>query len=144
VKGAGQSALALVALMMSTTGSGLAVQQSADQGTPAAQEQAPPKPAAPTRVRVSKGVMQGLLVKRVQPKYPEEAREDRIQGTVVLHALISKEGDVIGLWAVSGDPLLVKAAIKVVKQWKYKPYLLNGQAVEVYTEVLVNFTLVGN
>ena len=130
--------------MMSTTGSGLAVQQSADQGTPAAQEQAPPKPAAPTRVRVSKGVMQGLLVKRVQPKYPEEAREDRIQGTVVLHALISKEGDVIGLWAVSGDPLLVKAAIKVVKQWKYKPYLLNGQAVEVYTEVLVNFTLVGN
>jgi len=88
--------------------------------------------------------MQGLLVKRVQPKYPEEAREDRIQGTVVLHALISKEGDVIGLWAVSGDPLLVKAAIKVVKQWKYKPYLLNGQAVEVYTEVLVNFTLVGN
>lgn len=65
MKDAGKSGLALAALMMLTTGSGLAVQQSADQGTPAAQEQATPKPPAPTRVRVSKGVMQGLLVKRV-------------------------------------------------------------------------------
>jgi protein TonB len=144
VNDAGKSGLALAALMMLTAGSGLAVRQSADQGALSAQEQATPKAAAPTRVRVSQRVAQGLLVKSVHPKYPEKAREDRIQGTVVLHALISKDGDVVDLSALSGDPLLVKAAVKVVKQWKYKPYLLNGQAVEVDTEIPVNFTLVGN
>jgi periplasmic protein TonB len=93
---------------------------------------------------VVQGVSQGLILKKVQPKYPEKARQNGIQGTVVLRAVISKEGDIVALSAVSGDPLLVKSAVKAVKQWKYKPYMLNRQAVEVDPQILVNFTLSGN
>src|SRR5271166_4790411 len=102
-----------------------------------------PKVATPQRVRVSQGVSQGLLVRRVQPNYPPLARQARIQGTVVLHAVISKDGSIEGLTLISGHPMLAPAAIDAVKQWKYKPYLLNGEPVEVDTEVLVNFTLSG-
>jgi protein TonB len=102
-----------------------------------------PKVATPQRVRVSQGVSQGLLVRRVQPNYPPLARQARIQGTVVLRAVISKDGSIEGLTLVSGHPMLAPAAIDAVKQWKYKPYLLNGEPVEVDTEVLVNFTLSG-
>jgi TonB family protein len=148
VRTAGKSGLAIVALMMLSVGSGLAVQQSAQQsadpGAPAAQEQATPKPAVPVRVRVSQGVTQGLIIKRVQPKYPGKARENGIQGQVVLRAVINKQGDIADLAVVSGDPLLAKSAVKAVKQWKYKPYLLLGNPVEVDTEILVNFTLSGN
>jgi len=99
--------------------------------------------ATPQRVRVSSGVFQGFLVKRVQPTYPPLARQARIQGQVVLHALISKDGSITGLTLVSGHPMLAPAAIDAVKQWKYKPYLLNGEPVEVDTEVQVNFNLSG-
>jgi len=102
-----------------------------------------PKVAAPQRVRVSAGVTSGLLVKRIQPPYPPLARQARIQGTVVLHAVISKDGSIENLTLVSGHPMLAPAAIDAVKQWKYKPYLLNGEPVEVDTEVQVNFTLSG-
>ncbi len=102
-----------------------------------------PKVATPQRVRVSQGVSQGLLVKKVQPNYPPLARQARIQGTVVLRAVISKDGAIEGLTLVSGHPMLAPAAIEAVKQWKYRPYLLNGEPVEVDTEVLVNFTLSG-
>jgi periplasmic protein TonB len=102
-----------------------------------------PKVATPQRVRVSQGVSQGLLVRRVQPNYPPLARQARISGTVVLHAVISKDGSIENLTLVSGHPMLAPAAIDAVKQWKYKPYLLNGEPVEVDTEVLVNFTLAG-
>jgi len=102
-----------------------------------------PKVATPQRVRVSQGVSQGLLVRRVQPNYPPLARQARIQGTVVLHAVIAKDGSIENLTLVSGHPMLAPAAIDAVKQWKYKPYLLNGEPVEVDTEVLVNFTLSG-
>jgi TonB family protein len=85
--------------------------------------------------------MQGLIVTQVQPKYPEKARKSRIQGPVRLHVIISKEGDVASAESVDGDPLLVPAAIEAVKQWKYKPYLLNGRAIEVDTQVVVSFTL---
>jgi protein TonB len=102
-----------------------------------------PKVATPQRVRVSQGVSQGLLVKRVQPNYPPLARQARIQGTVVLHAVISKDGSIENLTLVSGHPMLAPAAIDAVKQWRYKPYLLNGEPVEVDTEVQVNFTLAG-
>src|SRR5271157_3109785 len=102
-----------------------------------------PKVATPQRVRVSQGVSAGLLVKRIQPNYPPLARQARIQGTVVLHAVISKDGSIEGLTLISGHPMLAPAAIDAVKQWKYKPYLLNGEPVEVDTEVLVNFTLSG-
>jgi protein TonB len=83
------------------------------------------------------------LIKRVNPVYPPLARQARIQGQVVLHAVISKDGSITGLNLVSGHPMLAPAAIDAVKQWKYKPYLLNGEPVEVDTEVQVNFTLSG-
>src|ERR1700731_4918562 len=102
-----------------------------------------PKVATPQRVRVSAGVTSGLLVRRVNPNYPPLARQARIQGTVVLHAVISKDGAIENLTLVSGHPMLAPAAIDAVKQWKYKPYLLNGEPVEVDTEVQVNFTLAG-
>ncbi|MGB2604947.1 MAG: energy transducer TonB, partial [Candidatus Sulfotelmatobacter sp.] len=102
-----------------------------------------PKVATPQRVRVSQGVSAGLLVRRVNPNYPPLARQARIQGQVVLRAVISKDGSIQNLTLVSGHPMLAPAAIDAVKQWKYKPYLLNGEPVEVDTEVLVNFTLSG-
>jgi len=102
-----------------------------------------PKVATPTRVRVSQGVSAGLLVKRIQPNYPPLARQARIQGTVVLQAEISKDGSIQNLRLISGHPMLAPAAIEAVKQWKYKPYLLNGEPVEVETQVQVNFTLSG-
>ena len=102
-----------------------------------------PKVATPQRVRVSQGVSTGLLVKKVQPNYPPLARQARIQGTVVLQAEISKGGDIQNLRLISGHPMLAPAAIEAVKQWKYKPYLLNGEPVEVETQVQVNFTLSG-
>lgn len=103
-----------------------------------------PRVAVPQRVRVSQGISQGLVVKKVNPEYPPEARRGRIQGTVVMHVIISKAGDVTTIEPVSGDPALVPAAIEAVKQWKYKPFLLNGRPFEVDTQILVNFTLTEN
>jgi protein TonB len=103
-----------------------------------------PKVATPQRVRVSSGVQSGLLVRKVQPTYPPLARQARIQGTVVLQAQISKNGDIENLQLISGHPMLAPAAIEAVKQWKYKPYLLNGEPVEVETTVQVNFSLAGS
>ena len=102
-----------------------------------------PKIATPQRVRVSSGVSTGMLVRKVPPSYPPLARQARIQGTVVLQATISKEGSIENLQLISGHPMLAPAAIEAVKQWKYKPYLLNGEPVEVETQVQVNFTLSG-
>jgi protein TonB len=102
-----------------------------------------PKIATPTRVRVSSGVSTGLLIRKVPPTYPPLARQARIQGVVVLQAQISKEGNIQNLQLISGHPMLAPAAIEAVKQWKYKPYLLNGEPVEVDTQVQVNFTLAG-
>lgn len=102
-----------------------------------------PKVATPQRVRVSQGVSQGLLVKKVQPAYPPLARQARIQGTVTLQAEISKDGSIENLRLVSGHPMLAPAAIEAVKQWRYKPYMLNGEPVAVETTVMVNFTLSG-
>ncbi len=102
-----------------------------------------PKVATPQRVRVSSGVSAGNLIKRVQPNYPPLARQARIQGQVVLQAEISKEGTIQNLQLISGHPMLAPAAIEAVKQWRYKPYLLNGEPVAVDTQVVVNFTLSG-
>src|SRR5208282_4669140 len=101
----------------------------------------PPGSPLPKRIRVSSGVAQGLLLSRVQPEYPADARESRIQGVVVLQATIDKEGNIVQLELVSGHPMLAPAAIEAVKQWKYKPYLLNGEPIEVETQIQVNFTL---
>jgi periplasmic protein TonB len=102
-----------------------------------------PKIATPQRVRVSSGVVSGLLLRKVNPTYPPLARQARIQGTVILQAEISKDGNIQNLQLISGHPMLAPAAIEAVKQWKYKPYLLNGEPVEVETQVQVNFTLAG-
>jgi periplasmic protein TonB len=102
-----------------------------------------PKIATPQRVRVSSGVQSGLLIRKVNPSYPPLARQARIQGVVLLQAEISKDGNIINLQLISGHPMLAPAAIEAVKQWRYKPYLLNGEPVEVETQIQVNFTLAG-
>jgi TonB family protein len=106
-----------------------------------APEEPAPKTATPQRVRVSSGVSQGLLIKKVTPAYPDQARWARIQGQVFLQAEIDKNGDIQNLKLISGHAMLVPAAIEAVKQWKYKPYLFQGQPVAVETQILVNFTL---
>jgi protein TonB len=77
------------------------------------------------------------------PVYPPTARQARVQGTVVLQAAISKDGTVEALRGISGHPLLIPAAIEAVKQWRYKPYVINGKPVAVETQIIVNFTLKG-
>ena len=85
----------------------------------------------------------GNLIYRVQPQYPEIARQERIQGMVALRAIISKAGTIENLTVEGGHPMLVPSAIKAVRQWRYRPYVLNGEPVEVETEITVNFILGG-
>lgn len=101
------------------------------------------QPVVPQRVRISQGVTTGLLIHKVEPPYPTIARAARIQGNVVLKAIIDREGVIQDLQLVSGHPMLVPAAIHAVKQWHYRPFLLNGQPVEVETTITVIFSLVG-
>lgn len=101
----------------------------------------PPPPKTVTRTRVGGAVQAAKLVNRVQPMYPPLARQTRISGTVKLHAIIGKDGTVQQLQVVSGHPLLVQAALDAVKQWRYQPTLLNGEPVEVDTEIDVIFSL---
>lgn len=103
-----------------------------------------PQGARPMRVRVSQAVTQGMIISKVQPTYPPDARAARIQGSVIIAAIIGKDGNVQSERLISGHPLLAPAAMDAVKQWKYRPYLLNGQAVEVDTQVTVNFVLATN
>jgi protein TonB len=84
-----------------------------------------------------------MLIRKVTPNYPPLARQARIQGSVNLEAVISTDGTIENLKVTSGHPMLVPAAIDAVKQWRYKPYLLNGSPVEVQTTIQVNFTLAG-
>jgi len=100
--------------------------------------------AGVSRVRVSQGVSQGLLIKQVQPEYPEAARLGRIEGTVVLQTTIDANGNVEDATLISGPPPLAPAAIVAVKQWKYKPYTLNGQPVKIETQTSVVFQLSPN
>lgn len=102
-----------------------------------------PKAVTPQRVRVSQGVSQGMLIRKVQPTYPSLARQARIQGTVVLQALIGKDGAIENLHVVSGHPMLTGSALDAVKGWRYKPYYLNGEPVEVETTINVIFSLAG-
>ena len=98
-----------------------------------------PTVAAPKRIRVSTGVSEGMLLHRVEPTYPIIAQRARIEGTVELRAIISKDGEIEGLQRISGHPLLVTAAMDAVRQWRYRPYALNGEPLEVETNVVVNF-----
>jgi protein TonB len=100
-----------------------------------------PKEVAPQRVRVGGNVQAGLIINKPTPIYPPLAKQARIQGKVVLNAMISKEGTIQNLTVASGHALLIQAALDAVKRWTYRPYLLNGEPVEVSTEIEVNFTL---
>jgi TonB family protein len=99
-----------------------------------------PQPA-PHTLKVSQGISQGLLIKKVPPIYPEQARRMRIQGAVELLATIGKNGNITAVKVLSGDRLLAQAAMDAVKQWKYKAYYLDGQAVDFQTQITVNFRL---
>jgi protein TonB len=99
------------------------------------------EPKAPQRIRVGGNVQQALLIKQPRPIYPPLAKQARIQGVVRLNAIIGKDGTIQNLTVASGHPLLVPAALEAVKQWVYKPTLLNGEPVEVVTQIDVNFTL---
>jgi protein TonB len=93
------------------------------------------------QLKVSQGVSQGLLIKSVPPVYPALSRQMRIQGSVELLASIGKDGSITKVSALSGDAVLARAAIDAVKQWKYKPYYLDDQPVEIQTQITVNFKL---
>jgi TonB family protein len=99
-----------------------------------------PAPVLQT-MSISQGVSQGLLVHKVQPPYPQNAMTMHIEGPVQLLATISKTGDITAVKILSGEPQLAHAAAEAVKQWKYKPYLLNGSPVEIQTQVTINFKL---
>ncbi len=101
----------------------------------------PPAPAPPTRVFRISSILQGSLIHSVQPVYPALARTARIQGSVVLSAVISKSGTMENVRVVRGHPMLVGAAVDAVSQWRYRPYILNDEAIEVETQITVNFTL---
>jgi len=92
-------------------------------------------------VRISGGVIAGYLLTKVNPVYPVEARDKGIGGTVVMHAFISKEGRITALQAISGPDVLKSAALEAVRQWTYRPYLLNGEPRPVDTTIVVNFNL---
>ena len=105
---------------------------------------APSPPATlkrPLRIRVSQQVSDSLLLRKIQPVYPDDARKNHIEGLVVMRGLISPSGDIKELTFISGHPSLASAAMEAVKQWQYKPYELGGQRVEVETQITVLFQL---
>jgi protein TonB len=111
-------------------------------GIPGSVQVLPPPPTAVRRLPVSR-MMEGNLILRIQPDYPSLARQVRVQGQVVLRAVISREGTIENLQVLRGHPMLVRAAVDAVRRWRYRPYVLNGEPVEVETEVTVNFVLSG-
>ena len=103
----------------------------------------PPPPVSSLPLRVSHWA-EGNAIYRPPPNYPALARAARIEGTVQLRAVISGMGTIENLTVLNGHAMLVTAAVEAVKQWRYRPYLLNGEPIEVETEITVNFTLSGN
>jgi len=97
----------------------------------------------PRRMVVEAGVSEGLLVHRVNPEYPSIARASRVQGAVVMKAVIGTDGSVKDIQVVSGHKMLIDAAVDAVKQWKYKPFLKDNVPMEVDTTITVNFSLAG-
>jgi len=103
---------------------------------------APPGPPVAIKPAFRTSTMlQGSLVRRVEPVYPSLARAARIQGPVVLAAIISKAGTIERLQVLSGHPMLVDSALQAVSHWRYRPYVLNGEVIEVETQITVNFKL---
>ncbi len=125
----------------SGSGTGTGIFGGSEDG-PAPPRPPEPKPAVtPKPVFVSKGAQEAMLIRRVEPLYPTIARQIHLSGTVELRAIIAKDGGVIDLEVVSGNPILVRAAVDAVRQWRYRPTLLNKQPVEVQTFITVKFVL---
>lgn len=97
--------------------------------------------AKPVRLRVSGGVAEKNILYKVPPRYPVEAKEKHITGDVILSVTIDHRGNVSELKVISGDPILARAAADAVKQWKYKPYLLNGEPVFIDTTIRITFRM---
>jgi len=112
-------------------------------GPSAAAPPPPPPPKTPARIKLGGNVQAAKIIAQPQPTYPALARQARIQGNVVLHAIIGKDGRVSELQVVSGHPLLVQSALDAVRQWRYQPTQLNGDPVEVDTTITVSFVLGG-
>jgi protein TonB len=122
-------------------GSGPSVPGGFDSGKPLSVSRPPEQPHPSSLLSKSEGVMEAMLVRRVQPEYPPIARAAHISGTVQLCAIIAKDGTVRELQVITGIPLLVQAARAAVLQWRYRPTLLNGEPVEVETYITANFVL---
>lgn len=99
-----------------------------------------PRPMT-SKVRVAQGVMQRLQIRKVNPVYPEAARSERVQGSVVMQVIIDREGKIRDVNVISGPHELTEAAVAAVRQWQYKPFFLMGRPVEVDTQILINFNL---
>ncbi|MGH9773517.1 MAG: TonB family protein [Candidatus Acidiferrales bacterium] len=135
-----KKAMCVCAVML---GAVLAVSAAAQEqsGQPKSVQEIPPPPNS---IRVGGKVAAANLVHQVMPVYPQIAKLAHIEGTVVLHAIIDEQGDVEELQFVSGPPMLMQAAMDAVRQWKYRPTLIDGQPVKVDTTISVVFTLDGN
>jgi len=126
-----------VALLVMTSASLHAQDATQNAALPASQS----APSAPQRIRVGGNVQAAKLIRQPLPIYPQIAKTAHISGTVILHAIIAKDGSVQEVMYISGPPLLMRSAMDAVKQWKYEPTLLSGQPVEVDTTISVVFTL---
>ncbi len=133
------TAAAAFALTACTTALALRVNVASPTATAAEAPSAP----APHTARVSGGVMAGNLLTHVNPTYPQAARDAKIQGAVVLHAVIGKDGTIENLTVISGPADLRASALEAVRQWTYKPYILNGEPTAVETTITVNYSLQG-
>lgn len=100
-----------------------------------------PKLEPVKRIRISQGVTQGMVISKIEPIYPKLALSARVTGVVLVKAVISREGTITEIQVVKGHPILVPAAVEAVKQWRYRPYLLNGAPVEVETYITVTFQI---
>src|SRR5204863_20171 len=125
----------LIVILFTCLSSTLA--QQPDIGQPS--QTPPPKVAPPQRIRVSAGVAESNLLQKVDPVYPPMAKIANISVDVALQVIIGKDGTVLNVRALNGHPILIQAAMDAVRQWKYRPYLLNEEPVEVETTVIVRF-----
>ena len=128
---------ACVVFGLGTCASALALRMEVSSPAPQSTEQSEPG----TPVRIAGGVIAGNILTKATPIYPQVAKDAKVSGTVVLHAIIDKEGMMKSLNVISGPAMLQGAAIDAVRQWTYRPYLLNGEPTEVDTTITVNFSL---
>jgi protein TonB len=138
------SFVVVIAAMLMTGIAGAGAQSSPQASEKPSQDSAAPVVPAGSKdkpVRVSSGVIAGLILHKVDPIYPEDAREAGVSGTVVMAALIDDQGKITKLTIMSGTEKLRDAALNAVNQWTYKPYLLNGKPVFVQTQITVNFSI---